>query len=204
MQLPPMYSARKIGGVRLYELARKGQTVERSPKEIEDLEIEILDASPQFEQENGCQDFDIRVVCFAGTYIRTLAEDIGTQLRVGAHLRSLRRLRSGRCELSESVTLEELAAKGEEALQPVIDLLGLPVVEMTEEGACPNRSRSGERPRGRLAGRRGGGACLASRTLWRLANIAAVPEHGVRAQSWGWNGAAPVMDALYRFLRAVI
>jgi tRNA pseudouridine55 synthase len=173
MQVPPMYSARKIGGVRLYELARKGQTVERSPKEIEITDIELVDTRPQLErpgiepgiEEDGCQDFDIRVVCSAGTYIRTLAEDIGAHLRVGAHLRALRRLRSGRCELSGSLTLEELAAKGEGALQPVIDLLGLPVVEMTEEELArivhgQECARAGEWREGEM-----GALCSASRTL---------------------------------------
>jgi tRNA pseudouridine55 synthase len=120
MQVPPMYSARRVGGLRLYELARQGQTVERSPKEIEITDIELVDATPQLEPEDGCQDFDIRVVCSAGTYIRTLAEDIGSRIRVGAHLRALRRLRSGQCELSESVTIEELAVRGEEALARIL------------------------------------------------------------------------------------
>jgi tRNA pseudouridine55 synthase len=132
MQLPPMYSARKVGGLKLYELARKGQTVERRPKEIEITEIEILDGRPELEQEDGCRDFDIRVVCSAGTYIRALAQDIGTRLGVSAHLRALRRARSGSCALRDSVTLEELGEAGEEALKPVIDLLAMPIVEMTE------------------------------------------------------------------------
>ncbi len=172
MQVPPMYSAKKIGGRKLYELARKGQTVERSPKEIEITDIELVDARPQLERpgmepgiEDGCQDFDIRVVCSPGTYIRTLAEDIGTRLGVGAHLRALRRLRSGRCELRGSVTMEELTAKGEEALQPVIDLLELPVVEMTEEELArivhgQECTRTGDWREGEV-----GALCSASRTL---------------------------------------
>jgi tRNA pseudouridine55 synthase len=131
MQLPPMYSARKIEGVKLYELARQGRTVERNPREIDIEAIEVLNEMPELEQEDACRDFAIRVVCSAGTYVRTLAEDIGALLGVGAHLRALRRMRSGRCKLSDAVTLVELEEKGAAALEPVIDRLGLQMVEMT-------------------------------------------------------------------------
>lgn len=105
-QIPPMYSAKKIDGVRLHELARRGKTVERQPVEVEIKELELL---PEAENVNLNEDeFAFRVLCSSGTYIRTLAEDIGKSLGVGAHLTKLCRTRSGRCHLSQSLTLDNL------------------------------------------------------------------------------------------------
>jgi tRNA pseudouridine55 synthase len=86
-QVPPMYSAIKQGGVRLYALARAGQEVERAPRSITIHAIDLLDWVPP--------DATIRIVCSAGTYIRSLAHDLGQALKVGAHLTALRRTRSG-------------------------------------------------------------------------------------------------------------
>ena len=88
MQLPPMYSAVKINGQPLYKAARKGQTVERTPRPITIYEITYL-GSP------APGDYTIRVSCSKGTYIRVLAEDIGTALGVPATLAALRRTRAG-------------------------------------------------------------------------------------------------------------
>ncbi|MBS1806808.1 MAG: tRNA pseudouridine(55) synthase TruB [Acidobacteria bacterium] len=106
-QIPPMYSAKKIGGVKLYEMARRGEEVERQPIAVEIHELELM--TPL--QNNQCQ---IRVVCSSGTYIRTLAEDIGKAVGVGAHLVALRRTRAGNCHLAQAHTLESLAAIAEE------------------------------------------------------------------------------------------
>lgn len=100
LQVPPMYSAVKVGGKKLYELARQGKTIERQPREIEILELELL----------GCRgdDYDLRVVCSKGTYIRTLCKDIGLALGCGGCMAALRRSAAGSYTLQEAVKLEEL------------------------------------------------------------------------------------------------
>jgi tRNA pseudouridine55 synthase len=135
-QIPPMYSAKKIGGVRLHELARRGEEIERQAIEIEIKELEMLydlDAGSAHTQE-----FSFRVVCSAGTYVRTLAEDIGKRLGVGSHLTSLRRTRDGSCLLSEALTLEALSDlavqdKIGEALISMADAVDLPEVILSAE-----------------------------------------------------------------------
>lgn len=100
MQLPPMVSAIKIKGVPLYKLARKGQTVERPPKLIHLYRFDLLDFTPP----------DVRfvVACTKGTYVRTLAHDIGAALGVGAHLTQLRRTHIGRLDIANAAPLDEL------------------------------------------------------------------------------------------------
>ncbi len=99
-QLPPMYSAVKIGGKKLYELAREGKTVERTPRTITIYSIEYLG------MENG--DFIIKVRCSKGTYIRTLANDIGEYMGCGAVLSYLRRTLAGGFTLENAHTIEEV------------------------------------------------------------------------------------------------
>lgn len=100
MQTPPMVSAIKINGTPLYKLARKGQEVERPAKLIHVFRFELLDfASP---------DASFVVECTKGTYVRTLAHDIGQALGVGAHLTQLRRTRIGEMNLADAVSLDEL------------------------------------------------------------------------------------------------
>ena len=130
-QIPPMYSAKKIGGVKLYEMARRGEEIERQPITVEIKELELLGQIP------GDGLFTIRVVSSAGTYIRTLAEDIGKRLGIGAHLQSLRRTRVGNCVLSEAVTLDQLAeisiaGKLSDVLIPMAKSLLLPEVQINE------------------------------------------------------------------------
>lgn len=108
-QLPPMYSAKKIDGKKLYESARKGIEVDRKPVNIRISKIEIMDNSRMDHLELGTWDLGLRIACSAGTYIRTLAEDIGQKVGTGAHLAELRRTRAGQFELSESNTLDRLA-----------------------------------------------------------------------------------------------
>ena len=114
-QTPPMYSAKKVEGRKLYELARKGIEIERKPVKVRIYELEILtpeNTEKLKPKQNGFGlwtfDFRLRVSCSAGTYIRVLAEDIGRRLGVGAHLAELRRTRAGKFDISKSVTLEEL------------------------------------------------------------------------------------------------
>ncbi|MDD4341030.1 MAG: tRNA pseudouridine(55) synthase TruB [Kiritimatiellae bacterium] len=100
LQTPPMVSAIKIKGVPLYKLARKGQTVERPPKLIHLYRFELLEFTPP----------DVRFVvdCTKGTYVRTLAHDIGQALGVGAHLTQLRRTHIGRLDIANAAPLDEL------------------------------------------------------------------------------------------------
>ena len=98
-QVPPMYSAVKIDGRKLYELARKGQSVERKPRNIVIHQMEL--------QEYDGKTARLRVVCSKGTYIRTLCHDIGAALGVGGCLSSLRRTRAGIFSIDACVTMEE-------------------------------------------------------------------------------------------------
>ena len=127
-QVPPMHSALKRDGVPLYELARKGIEVERAARRVTIHSIEMLGW-----RGDG---FDLRVACSKGTYIRTLAADIGSALGCGAHLSALRRTRVGALEIAQAVTLEaiEAAAAGRDALlQPADALLAdVPVAQLTE------------------------------------------------------------------------
>jgi len=119
-QTPPMYSAKKINGKKLYELARKGIEIERKTAKVTIYELDLIKPSNRREtQKNESQSADeksgiwnleseIKVVCSAGTYIRTLAEDIGRRLGTGAHLAELRRTRAGKFDLSKAVTIEQL------------------------------------------------------------------------------------------------
>lgn len=121
-QTPPMYSAKKVEGRKLYELARKGIEIERKPVNVTIYELEVQ--SSKFKAQST--DASIRVLCSAGTYIRTLAEDIGRKLNVGAHLAELRRTKAGKFDLSKAVTLEKL----EEIF--VADLLDEVLISMNE------------------------------------------------------------------------
>jgi tRNA pseudouridine55 synthase len=109
-QVPPMYSAKKVKGEKLYELARRGVEVEREavPVKIAKLEIVERDGVLPGRNEDGTCELSIRVVCSAGTYVRVLAESIGEGLGVGAHLSELRRTRAGMFSLSQSVSLDRL------------------------------------------------------------------------------------------------
>lgn len=102
MQLPPMYSAVKVQGKKLYELAREGKTVERKPRPITISKIDIL----QMNLEE--QIFSMEVTCSKGTYIRTLCHDIGQKLGVGAALQNLVRTRVGNFMIGDALTIEEI------------------------------------------------------------------------------------------------
>jgi len=108
-QLPPMYSAKKIAGRKLYELARRGEEVARQPAQVTIHEFELI--TPEKEicaNGDGSLDIRVRVVCSAGTYIRTLAEDLGRKLDIGAHLLELRRTRAGQFHLDAALTFKKL------------------------------------------------------------------------------------------------
>lgn len=102
-QLPPMYSAVKVAGERLYKSARAGKTVEREPRTVEVHEIDVLGiAGP---------DVTMRVRCSKGTYVRTLCADIGETLEVGGHLWSLERTRVGPLAVEQALTLDDVGAR---------------------------------------------------------------------------------------------
>jgi len=103
MQTPPMYSAKKIEGKKLYELARKGVEVEREAVKITIKHLELVP-----DGNLPADSLRIRVACSAGTYIRTLAEDIGREVGLGAHLTELRRTWAGRFTIDEAVELDEI------------------------------------------------------------------------------------------------
>lgn len=162
LQTPPMYSALKQGGVRLYDLARQGKAVERQPREIEIYELELC----SFEEDI----VKIRVLCSKGTYIRSLADDIGRALGTGAMLTALCRTKTAGFSLAECVSLTELTQQNVAAyLRPAeaavaeyplcevstkqaerfanggaLSLERLPAVHQPEEGAL-YRVKSGEK-----------------------------------------------------------
>ena len=136
MQTPPMYSAKKIDGKKLYELARKGEEVERKSVPIVISALEFLKA------ESG-EEMSVRVACSAGTYIRVLAEDIGKALGCGAHLSALRRTRAGKFGLDRAVRLDELESKrGDSATFVSMNdaLSHIPAVTLPEGRLAPTRN----------------------------------------------------------------
>ncbi len=118
-QLPPMYSAIKIGGKKLYELARKGKEVERKPRPVTIHALDVLDEAPP----EGA-DWLVRVACSKGTYVRTLCHDIGQALGCGACMASLRRVKAAGFTLKNAVTLKAVQeavdrGEGDSLLLPV-------------------------------------------------------------------------------------
>ena len=117
-QMPPMVSAIKMNGVPLYKLARQGKVVEREPRFVHVYAHEIKDVR--------LPEIDFRVVCSKGFYVRTYAFDIGNELGCGAHLKSLRRTKSGKFTLEHSVTVQEIQTLDPRAIESRI--LSLPTV----------------------------------------------------------------------------
>ncbi|HEX9918367.1 MAG TPA: tRNA pseudouridine(55) synthase TruB [Pyrinomonadaceae bacterium] len=143
-QVPPMYSAKKVRGQKLYELARRGEHVERKAVRVRIREFEIApgDVGALMQRnDDGTCDLRVRVACSAGTYIRVLAEDLGGRLGAGAHLAALRRTRAGVFRIEQAVTLERLAERvqaggvSEFLIAPDAALPELPFVHLTSEDA---------------------------------------------------------------------
>lgn len=132
-QIPPMYSALKVDGKKLYELARAGKEVERKARRVRILELEIL--------EMRLPVVKLRVVCSKGTYIRTLCSDIGQKLGCGGAMQSLQRTKAGRFRLEDALTLGELqqlkdSGELERVVQPVDSLFEeTPALHVTAEAA---------------------------------------------------------------------
>jgi tRNA pseudouridine55 synthase len=117
-QTPPMVSAIKKDGVPLYKLARQGKVVEREPRFVHVYAHEILAIRPT--------EIDFRVVCSKGFYVRTYAHEIGAELGCGAHLKALRRTKSGRFSVEGAITIDELKAGPQDAVAQRV--LSLPAV----------------------------------------------------------------------------
>lgn len=130
-QIPPMYSAIKVNGKKLYELAREGKAVERKARNVHFYEIKVL--------ETALPEIRMTVTCSKGTYIRTLCYDIGRKLGCGACMKELLRTRSGQFTLEESLTLEEIQTcmdqgKLQEHIRDIQEILGeYPLLRCTEE-----------------------------------------------------------------------
>ena len=135
MQVPPMYSALKVNGQKLCDLARKGKTVERQPRPITIHELKLL--------ERGENTLRLRVRCSKGTYIRTLCKDIGEHLSCGGCMESLRRVSAGEYTIDEAVPLQELldTAQPEKYLRSVDTMFrNYPSLTLTanQEKRCRN------------------------------------------------------------------
>jgi tRNA pseudouridine55 synthase len=142
-QIPPMYSAKKQAGRKLYELARRGEEVERKPVRVCIHTFEPLNSAGKLLKDNldGTFDFEVRVACSAGSYIRTLAEDFGKLLGIGAHVAELRRTRVGDFSVQDASTLGEVKVNvAEEALGKIIlpndaALSRFPFIDLSEDEA---------------------------------------------------------------------
>jgi tRNA pseudouridine55 synthase len=131
-QVPPAYSARHVGGRRLYELARRGVEVEREPAEVFVYAFTVLGVAGD--------EVEAEVRCSPGTYVRALARDLGTALGVGGHLSALRRTRTGDFALDQAVDGTAPSPKWRESLLPLGALLpGLPAVRVGADGAAALR-----------------------------------------------------------------
>jgi len=133
LQEPPMVSARKVEGRRLYELAREGKEIEREARPVTIHEFELLDFAP-----SDYPEAEVRVVASKGTYIRTLGDDLARALGGRAHLTTLRRLANGPLRVADATTIDALVAArtdgtlGERLLDPVVALSALPAVNVDE------------------------------------------------------------------------
>ena len=148
-QVPPMYSAKKLRGRRLYELARRGAEIAREPVGVSIYQFETIGPSVGLLRQNqdGTVDLAVHVVCSAGTYVRALAESFGEKLGVGAHLAGLRRTRAGDFRFNDAITLEQLkenvdkASLGTILLPPDAALSKMPFVHLSASDV--DRARHG-------------------------------------------------------------
>src|SRR5215510_5322208 len=148
-QIPPMYSAKKVGGVKLYEMARRGEEIERAPIVVEIKKLELFKpagdssgAIAQASAQTAPGEFTFQVVCSSGTYIRALAEEIGRHLGVGAHLTRLRRTRVGNCSLGKAATLAGLSrmaesGRSDQVMVTMADAISMPALRVD----CDDRKR---------------------------------------------------------------
>jgi tRNA pseudouridine55 synthase len=135
-QIPPMYSALKQNGKKLYELAREGKTVERLARHITIFELKLLAVQKD--------SLELEVYCSKGTYIRSLAEDIGQELACGATVKELRRLQAGQFHIRQALSLEQLRELDEQQLLAALiavdtPLQNLPAVHLNDQQAASTK-----------------------------------------------------------------
>jgi tRNA pseudouridine55 synthase len=129
-QVPPQYSARKVDGVAMHRRARRGERVELPPRPVTIYELELVEMRPP--------DVRLRVLCSSGTYVRSLAGDLGESLGVGAHLSALRRTSVGSFQVDDAVAIDRLTDETALAaawLSPLEALAHLPSLGVSAEGA---------------------------------------------------------------------
>jgi len=144
-QIPPMYSAVKRGGKKLYELARAGVEVERAPRPVTIFALELL-------ERIAPEEWRLRVVCSKGTYIRTLCHDVGAALGCGGAMSALTRTAAAGFSLSDAVPLEEALARGAEALRGVDSLFSRYPAYRLGDAETERRCRCGNPIRDGAAG----------------------------------------------------
>jgi len=201
LQTPPPYSAKKIGGVKAYEMARKNEAVELQPVEVtvhelERLEPRTADLGPRtsdlepWTSDIGYRLSDIRdptllrvrVAASSGFYVRSLAHDLGQVLGCGAHLEALRRTRVGRFRLEDAATVDTLVSLGPQAAGRLVTMNALlpeyPAVSLTDEGlrrAC-NGNALGPQHLVEVSGQTGGGSDARVRVLGPDGELLSVAE----------------------------
>ena len=140
-QIPPMYSAIKVNGQKLYDLARQGREVARKPRKITIFDLALT-------QNLGNGQYALRVVCSKGTYIRTLCHDLGQVLGCGGCMAALRRTEASNFRIDEAVTLEDVQREGEALLRPTDSLFRqypaytIPSAEQERKCLCGNSLRA--------------------------------------------------------------
>ena len=171
-QIPPMYSAIKINGQKLCDLARKGREVERKPRAVTIFELEVL-------EQTSPADYTLRCLCSKGTYVRTLCHDIGQALGCGGCMSSLRRTMAAGFTLEQAVTLEEVQAQKDAVLLPLDRFFADYPAHTLSSAKQEERCRNGNPVRGdplspgtyRIYGQNGEFLCLSEFTDGTLTSI---------------------------------
>lgn len=136
-QIPPMYSAVKVNGKKLYEYARAGETVER-PERIVSIKSFTRTSSLRFNKKEGTINFDFDVECTKGTYVRTLAVQVGEALNLPSHMSQLTRVKSAGITLPQTFTLSEIETMQNDSNQDFLisiehELQGIPEIKLNDE-----------------------------------------------------------------------
>lgn len=178
MQIPPMYSALKVNGQKLYDLARKGREVERQPRPITIHELELLDFSGN--------EARLRIRCSKGTYIRTLCKDIGEALGCGGCMAQLRRVRAGEYTLDGAIPLERLLAESDAGMDVGHYLIPIDTMfaSVPRLNLTPNQAR---------AVRNGGSFSCDKAGRWRVYG----PEGEFLALCQGENGVMVTIKSFF-------
>ena len=188
-QIPPMFSAIKQNGKRLYDLAREGKEVEREPRAVTLYELELTD----FDEEN--QEGELKIACSKGTYVRTIIDDLGRALGTGAVMTALRRTSACGYTLSDSISLDELKALSEsgrigERLRTVESLFeSYPALNVSEKQAVRFKN---------------GGALDISRTSLRNKEIPDQAVFRVRDNGGAFLGLGITSGALLKIFKLFV